>query len=323
MKVLVTGASGFIGREIVSELSSLSSLICEIIKVASKENKDIDFYKINIADESDVKSLESLIKVDAVIHSAGLAHQFGETSREDFYEVNVKGTQNICNLAVKLKAGHFILISSVSVYGKSEKSKQGIDESFVCQPEGFYAESKFEAEKTVREICEKNKLALTILRPATVIGEGDVGNVARLIEAIDKKKFIWIGRGENSKSLIYKKDVAKACVAVLEKQTIETEVFNISAESLTMYEIVSIIGENLDRRIPKIYIPARVLRNILRTVLRVKKIAKFEKLLNTIEKWISEDVFRSEKIKEKYNFSPEVPIREAIKREVVRYKNKK
>ncbi len=318
MKVLVTGASGFIGREIICELSLLNY---EIIKVAGKKSKAEGFYRINVSDEPDVKSLEKIGKVDVVIHSAGLAHQFGKTRREDFFAVNAQGTENICKLAVKLQTKHFILISSVSVYGNYDDKKTGIDENFECRPQGFYATSKFAAEKIARNICEENKISLTILRPATVIGEGDFGNVSRLIKAIDNKRFIWIGQGENSKSLIYKTDVARACLAVLDKKTGATEVFNVSAEALKMKEIVSIIAENLGRKVPKFFIPVKVLTKAIKTGLKIRQFGKIKNLLNTVEKWSAEDVYRAEKIKAAYNFVPEISAEEALRREVAGYKN--
>ncbi len=321
MKVLVTGASGFIGREIVSELSKLSNI--EVIKVAGKKSVGEDFYKINIADRADVKSLEKIGKTDMLIHTAGLAHQFGKTTQEDFFAVNAEGTENIGELAVKLEVKHFILISSVSVYGNPQNVKRGIDENFECKPQGFYAESKFESEMFARKICEENKIPLTILRPVTVIGEGDVGNVSRLIETIDKKRFIWIGKGENSKSLIYKKDLAKACLAVLCKKKLETEIFNVSAEPLKMNEIVSVIEKNLDIKVPKVFIPEKLLIKSIKTGLKVRKIEKLENFLKTVEKWIAEDVYLSDKIKEKYNFAAEVSAQEALKRQINFYNDKK
>ena len=320
MKVLVTGASGFIGSEIIGELSLLNY---QIFKVSSKKSKIEGFYRTQISDKKDVDLLEEIGEIDVIIHTAGLAHQFGKTSREQFFEVNTKGTENICQLAVSLKAEHFIQISSVSVYGNFAGKKQGIDETFECRPKGFYATSKFEAEKIARKICEENKIPLTILRPATVIGEGDFGNVSRLIEAIDNKRFIWIGKGENRKSLIYKKDVAKACLAVLDKKTEKTEVFNVSAEPLKMNEIVSLIAENLGRKVPKIFFPDQVLIKAIKTGLKIRKAGKMQNLLNTVEKWIAEDFYPAEKIKSAYNFVPEISAEEALRREVNWYKNKK
>lgn len=320
MKVLVTGASGFIGREIVSELSGSNF---EVIKAAGSRCREKDFYKINIADSLDVKNLEEIGEVDALIHSAGLAHQFGKTSKEDFFAVNVKGTENICEAAVKLRAKQFILLSSVSVYGNRDDKKQAMVESAECRPAGFYAESKLESEIKAREVCGENKIPLTILRPATVIGEGDSGNVARLIESIDNKRFIWIGKGENSKSLVYKRDVARACAAVLSKNTYETEIFNVSAEPLEMKEIVTLIEENLGRKVPGFYFPEGILRSFLQACLKIGNAGKLRKALETIDKWVAEDVYPADKLREAYNFAPETSAAEALRREVNWYKNNK
>lgn len=320
MKVLVTGASGFIGREIVSELSDLNF---EVIKAAGKKSKAKDFYKLNIAEREDLRILEEVGAVDAIIHSAGLAHQFGKTSKEDFFAVNARGTEHVCETAVKLRAKHFILISSVSVYGHTHKKKYGIGENAECRPSGFYAESKLESERVARKVCGENEIPLTILRPSTVIGEGDCGNVARLIRLIDKKRFIWIGKGENSKSLVYKKDVARACAAVMSKKTQETEIFNVSAEPIRMKEIVSLIAENLGRKVPQFYLPDGVLRSFLQAGLKIRNAAKMRNLLETIEKWVAEDVYPADKLKRAYKFAPDVSAAEALRRETDWYKNEK
>jgi nucleoside-diphosphate-sugar epimerase len=76
--------------------------------------------------------LEILENVDVVVHAAGLAHQFGKSDKEDFWRINIGGTRNVAERAVKLKAGHFVLISSVAVYGIETSVKQRfqpIDES--------------------------------------------------------------------------------------------------------------------------------------------------------------------------------------------------
>ena len=73
--------------------------------------------------------------------------------------------ENVARLAVNLKAKHFVLISSVAVYGESGEKSTPIDEKTVCNPQSVYAKSKFESEKVAKSICEKNRIALTILRP--------------------------------------------------------------------------------------------------------------------------------------------------------------
>lgn len=313
MKMIVTGASGFVGREVVSCFQTLNY---EVLKVSSPRTEEKDCYKIDISKLEEVKSLEKIGKVDFLIHCAGLAHQFGRTNRKDFFDVNVTGTEHICNLAVKLKVRHVILISSVSVYGRAEQTQKGIDEDYTCKPVGFYAESKLESEKIAEKICGVNNIKLTILRPSTIIGEEDPGNVAKLIQTIDNKKFIWIGKGRNLKSLIYKTDVARACVSVIKKETHKIEIFNVTAEPLTMFEIVGLIAGRLEKKVPKIYIPERLIIKSLQIGLNIIKSRRLSNLLNTLEKWVADDFYISEKIKENYNFVPEVSAKEAITKEV-------
>lgn len=322
MKILVTGASGFVGRAIVSEIGKENHEIFSLVGLKTRNEENLpNVYRGNIADSESLSELEEIENCETIIHSAGLAHQFGKTSDKQFWNVNVKGTENIARLAVKLKSKHFILISSVSVYGDVEK-KGLIDETTVCNPQGIYAKSKFEAENIAREICESNKITLTILRPATVIGENDRGNTARLIEAIDRRRFIWIGNGENRKSLIYKQDVAKACLKILEKKASETEIFNVTAESVKMNFIVSEIEKTLQKKVPKFKISVPMLEKIFEANNKTINIGKINNLRSTIEKWISEDGFSGKKILKKYGFRAETNIAEALRRQVEYYKEK-
>lgn len=322
MRVLVTGASGFVGRATVSEMVVANH---EIFCLASLNGKNVEnlpnVYRGNIADSESLRKLLEIGNCETVIHSAGLAHQFGKTSDEQFWNINVKGTENIARLAVKLKTKHFILISSVSVYGDVEKNG-AIEESAVCNPQGIYAKSKFESEKIAREICESNQIALTILRPATVIGENDRGNTARLIEAIDRRRFVWIGKGENHKSLIYKQDVAKACLKVLKKRTTDVEIFNVTSDSVKMIFIVSEIEKSLQKKVPKFKISVPMLKKIFEVNNKSINLGKINKVRSTIDKWISEDVFSGEKIFKEYGFRAETAIAEALKRQVEHYKEK-
>lgn len=324
MKVLVTGATGFVGKAIVSELIKENF---EVFCVGSLNSENTDnlpnFFQVDIGDFESLKTLEELKNIDVLIHSAGLAHQFGEVKEEKFWKINVEGTENIARLAVKLKVGHFILIGSVSVYGKKIREKHLIDENKRCEPDSLYAKSKLESENIAKKICEKNQIPLTVLRLATVIGENDRGNTARLIKMIDKGKFVWIGKGENYKSLIYKKDVARACLKILEKKTVDTEFFNVTGKPVLMREIVSEIALGLNKKISKISIPATFLGKIFQLNSKFFRIKKLSKLSETTEKWLSDDMFSGEKIAGKYGFRAETSISEAIQRQVEAYKNHK
>jgi nucleoside-diphosphate-sugar epimerase len=348
-KVLITGAKGFVGAEIVRlfEKEYEQILTIENEKVRRNEltlQKSDRVFAVDIANREAVLRLEQMGAVDAVIHAAGLAHQFGSTSREKFQKVNVKGTANILELARKLKVKHFVLISSVSVYGHSRagniftgkkftgnkfkgefETVRGVEETAECLPEDFYAESKLDGEKLARKFCADNRIKLTILRLATVIGEEDKGNFSHLIRQIDRRRFIWVGKGENYKSLVHKEDVALACRAVLGKSESVTEacnlfnVFNISADFLTMREIVEIISGKLKSKIPSAAIPAPLARSIFRFGAGLFAFQKIKRVEKTISKWLADDVYSAEKIRREHGFVPQISAKKAIEREVEWY----
>ncbi len=334
MKILITGASGFIGKEIVKECLSSGFEVRQINshrnKKTDSENKLInseEIFSVDITDYQNLQDLEKLRSIDVIIHSAGLAHQFGDTKKEDFELVNVEGARNLCELASKLKVKQFILISSTAVYGAAggedfgiqDEKQDDFSENSLTSPKTPYAESKLKAEQICTKICEANKIPLTIFRLAPVIGEENVGNVARLISAIDRKKFVWIGAGENFKSLIYKNDVARACVMLCEEKKGDTEIFNLSSESIRMKDFVSEISKTLQVSIPRFRIPVIFTKFIFGFNTKTVRIKRIYKIQQTIEKWLAADVYSNEKIKEKYNFAPKFTVAEGVRKQVEWY----
>lgn len=318
MGILVTGATGFLGRAVVEELIKNGEEVYTTGKSAAADlpnyfSADISF---------DLKIPGRLENIETIIHTAGLAHQFQGASKNEFRRVNVEGTKNAAKSAKDLKVKNFVLISSVAVYGNADFRDLEYEEDAECKPSGDYAESKFESEKAAFEILNGSGVKLKILRPSTIVGENDRGNVARLIKAIDQGRFYWLGTGKNLKSLVYKNDAARACAAVLKNPWNENfEIYNITAEAVSMRSIVGQIEKTLLKSVPKVFVPAEPLRYGLRlgTKSGVKKI---EKLSETVEKWLSDDVFSGKKIKTKLNFAAETDALEGVRREAEFYKTK-
>ena len=337
MDILVTGATGFVGRAIIEELVSNQNKNWKIYSLGNTQNINTqelpNFSRGDITDSEAFSSAEHLSKkLDVIIHAAGLAHQFQNPESGEFLKVNVEGTRNVLDFAVRKSVKHFILISSVSVYGFKNKNAakenlKKIDENEPCFPKGDYAISKLKAEELAVKICLENNIALTILRLATVIGEGDQGNVSRLIKWINQKRFLkrfrMIGKGENYKTLIYKKDAARACRVILEKRDLsekEVEIFNVAAEPIQTKFIVKKILEALIKKQPKFFLPFGLIHTPLKffSVLFPSGKIKFliKSLYETLSKWTSNEIFSNEKIEQKYSFKPETSISEAIEREV-------
>ena len=339
MKIIVTGASGFIGKEIVAELQKENFEIIRLVSPKSEAKSDNleealtkkSTFFVDISDYKNFRELEKLKNVEAIIHSAGLAHQFGITEKQKFEAVNVRGTENVARLSAKIGVRQFILIGSTAVYGikrnvkgiEKNKNSLAFDENSDCYPETDYAQSKLDGERVCIKICGQNKIPLTIFRLAPVIGEGNSGNVERLIRSIDKKRFLWIGKGNNLKSLIYKGDVAKACRRILSEKKGETEIFNLAAQPLPMNEIVNEIASALGKKVPGFYIPPSFLKAVFGVNTKIFGFRKIDKLALTVEKWLSDDIYAANKIADVYGFYPETPIKEAISKQVKSYLKQK
>lgn len=321
MKVLVTGATGFVGGEIVKKLVSENFEVVGTSKTGSSDNVEfIEIVKADITNAIELKETFRDGKFDAVIHSAGLAHQFGNTTKEQFEKVNVQGTKNVSELAVGLGAKHFILISSTAVYGFHQNK---VDENTECKPDTDYAKSKLDGEKVCLEVCEKNNIKLTIFRLAPVLGEKGIGNVPRLIGAIFKNRFIWVGDGSNKKSLIYVGDISEACLKILRSKKDANEIFNLAAPPVEMKKLVSIIKQTLNKKIPKLSIP-KFLPGLFFTINRkTVKLNAVEKFSDTFEKWLSDDVYSAEKIKTVYGFETKTSIEDAVKKQCLWYLEQK
>lgn len=320
--ILVTGAAGFVGKAIVKELRDRGF---EVYTCGRKEQSGLpNYFRVDISSGESVKNLApQLPGMDAIVHSAGLAHQFQAPKCAGVFErVNVAGTRNVAGLGAALGSKKFIHISSISVYGDDKPNP--CDEQARCEPAGDYAGSKYRAEIAAEEVCRERGIDLTILRLATVYGAGDPGNVLRLIKLIDGGKFFWTGKGENAKSLVFAADAARACRLALESELPGVNVFNVTGEPHTMREIVETIAQALGKKIPGLAIPAGLLKTALKTA-GVLPVAgrRARGLADTLKKWQSDDVLSGEKIKRELNFQPETSLAEGIKKEVEWYLREK
>jgi nucleoside-diphosphate-sugar epimerase len=316
--VLVTGSNGFFGQEILSHFLAAGISVRATDLGATNSAYDIVYRK---ADITRMEELSSVIEnATTVIHVAGLAHIFSPNvnSVESFRQINEIGTANVATAAVVAGVEHLIVISSASVYGPDTEGMY--DENTPCNPLGPYAISKYNAELRVIEIARKSDMALTVLRLATLYGEGDPGNVGRLMRTLDRGRFFWIGDGSNRKSLLYKGDAARACMAVAEQPPSGINIFNVSAPSCTMREIVDEISNGLGKYALPVRVPASSALFLSRHLSRIPN-RHMSGLHQTVKKWLAEDIYDTQRFEEVYGFKTKTSLQEGLKREVDWYKH--
>jgi nucleoside-diphosphate-sugar epimerase len=318
MKVLVTGATGFVGRAVIAELDSRG---IDRITVGGPNSTNAD-HSLDIGDAAAWRAIEVAGGgVDAVVHLAGIAHRFKKVDDDAFHSVNVRGVENSANFAVRVQAKQFLLFSSTLVYGRRSGALP-ITEEGECRPFDAYGRSKLEGEDAAKSVCESAGVGLTIFRPAPIVGEGSKGNFARLIRAIDNRKFVWVGSGDNLKSVVYVGDAAKAVCTVLEKGAQGTQVFNLAADPVRMKDIVAAIAGSLARKVPSIHLPAGPIRAVAKPAafLFGERLRRLDAMLDT---WLGDDIYANEKLRRVYGYKPGTPIAEAVGREVAHYLRQK
>jgi nucleoside-diphosphate-sugar epimerase len=314
--ILITGAAGFLGSEVVRQALGAGFAVTATDRIASAKFPGIDLAP---ADILDFPSLAKVFHdVDRVCHVAGLAHVFNksEIAGAPFHAVNVEGTENVAQAALGAGVRHFIFVSSVSVYGCIAQAK---DEGSECCPEGPYAQSKLQAERRLIGLCQNSGMHLTILRLATLYGEGDPGNVARLMRTIDRGRFVWLGDGANRKILLHREDAARACLAVIQGPASGVNIYNVSGPSCTMRDVVQGLAGALGAQIHPLGIPVALVRGMSGLFSRLP-ISRLRALGGMAQKWLADDVVDSSKFARAFNFQPRVDLTEGLRREVAWYR---
>ncbi len=299
-RVLITGAAGFLGSAIVDLAAKSGLAVIATDRAIRNQPPHVCFVQADVLDPTSLPKIFN--GVDCVCHVAGLAHVFdkAEVLRAHFHAVNVTGTNNVARAAVRAGINHFIFVSSVSVYGGEARGK---NEDSPCQPEGSYAKSKFDAERCLIDLCQKERMNLTILRLTTLYGEGDAGNVARLIGIINRQRFIWVGKGKNLKSLLHRKDAARACIAAINKTATGINIYNVSAPPVRMSDIVEAIFVASGKAVSAWHIPASL---GLISAMILKKLSfnqgPLANIHGTLQKWLADDYYNIDKFCETFNY---------------------
>ena len=319
LSVLVTGASGFLGSAIAEHLINAGLQVKPTGQSKLVPSKILPgYFRADITVAGNLN--DALTNLDAVVHAAGLAHQFGGTDKPaGFRKANVKGTENVAKAVVGAGVKHLILVSSVSVYGPH--GSEVCDEKTVCNPQDPYALSKYEAEQRAIEILHGSGVGLTILRFTTIYGEGDPGNVARLLRTIDRGRFVWVGDGSNRKSLVHVDDAARAALCALQHTPIGVNTYNVVGSVHTMREIVNGLASALGKKLPKWRMPPNIAKIMAISLDRIsrprKRAGRFER---SVTKWLGDDVYNGSKFESKFKFSETVSLKEGLRREVEWYR---
>jgi nucleoside-diphosphate-sugar epimerase len=203
MKVVVVGGSGFIGSALCKRLHILKLIEFKILDKCPSYNFPEKVQLVDI--RAPILGVE--FPVGCTLVNLAAEHRDDVSPISLYYETNVRGAINICDVAKLNNIRTIIFTSSVAVYGFAPL---GIDESGAISPFNEYGRTKWEAEEVYKQwqAEDPQKRTLVILRPTVVFGERNRGNVFNFLRQIASGKFVMVGNGLNRKSMAYVENVA-------------------------------------------------------------------------------------------------------------------
>lgn len=213
MRILVTGARGFVGRSILKRLMGQAGVVA--IGAGRNENELPDPEALQQwvrAPELDAGSdwRAVLSGVDAVIHSAGRAHMVNDAGDDDpaqYRRINRDGTLALARQAAQAGVRRFVFLSSIHVNGLKTQGKAFTETSPVL-PLSPYALSKYEAEQALMELAGEGTMEIVIVRPPLVYGPDAPGNLRRLANLVARGLPLPFASVRNARSLVHADNLA-------------------------------------------------------------------------------------------------------------------
>lgn len=220
MKILITGASGFIGSFIVEEaLRQGMEVWAAVRKSSSKQyltDSRINFVELNLDSEGQIKEALKDLSFDYVVHAAGATKCLNP---DDFYRINTEGTKNLVNaiISMKMSIRRFVYMSSLSIFGPVREGMPytEIREDDTPQPNTAYGKSKLAAEKFLDSL--KN-FPYVVLRPTGVYGPREK-DYAMMVDSIRNHVDFAVGFKKQDITFVYVRDVVQAVFLALQKGT--------------------------------------------------------------------------------------------------------
>jgi UDP-glucose 4-epimerase len=181
--VLVTGASGFVGRHLAPVLARNGWRVRSAVRHLSSSPDDVVIESIGSETDWSV----ALGGVEAVVHlAARVHHPRDEYATELYRSVNTEGTLHLARCAAKAGVRQFIFVSTVLVHGRSNDGRPPFSEKDILTPRGLYGLSKAAAEAGLKALARQSDMRITVVRPPLVYGSGAKGNFALLVNAVKR-----------------------------------------------------------------------------------------------------------------------------------------
>lgn len=240
MKVVVTGATGFVGSSLATHLLNCGHHVLQFSRGNLLKN-DLRFVA---TDYENIPLLETqLVGVDVLVHLAGIAHQAkSKLTFEDYIRANVDTTISLATAAKRAGVKRIILVSSIGVNGDDTNGRGAFSEEDEPRPTNFYSRSKLMAEKSIQDVLKNSQTEFVILRPPIIYGAHCPGNFRSLLKLCLFMPILPFGSLAAKKSMMYIDNFLDAIAQCLSSPTVVNQVFIVSdSQALRLNAIISIL----------------------------------------------------------------------------------
>lgn len=263
MKMLVSGASGFIGKSLCAELLRQGHTVRAAVRLRNSQAENIETVPVgDINGETDWTV--ALRDIKAVIHLAAHAHVMKDGVADPLAElrkVNVEGTWNLARQAAEAGVQRFIFISSIKVNGESTPLGQPYTAEDPPAPVDAYGISKLEAEEALRQLADETGMEVVIIRPPLVYGPGVKANFRSMMHWLAKGVPLPLGAIHNMRSLVALDNLVDLIITCTDHPAAANQTFLAGdGEDLSTTELLQRLGNALDKPAKLLPIPAWVLK---------------------------------------------------------------
>lgn len=265
MKILVTGASGFIGRSVCEQMNSGDVEIVPVVRTPDKAASGSN--SIVVPDIGpDTAWREHLGEVDLVIHTAARVHAMNDTSAdqpEAYRRINVAGTLNLARQAAQVGVKRFVFLSSIKVNGDNTTPGRPFRADDEPNPGDAYGRSKHEAEVGLRELARAGGMEVVIIRPPLVYGPGVKANFLAMMRWVHKGLPVPFGELRNRRSLAALDNLVDLVKTCCTSPAAANQVFLVSDdEDVSTTELLRRIGVALRKPARFLPLPLGVVRTL-------------------------------------------------------------
>lgn len=315
-RVLVTGATGFIGRRLVKALREVGTKVLALSR-GSEAWGDEGVASI-AADLTEASAIENVCAgVDGVFHLAGYAHA-GDANDERaagiHRQLTVGGTFALLREACRAGVKRFVFVSSVKAMGEGSED-DCIDETAPALPASEYGRAKLEAEQLVLSCNRDHGMHACVLRLPLVYGPGVKGNLHSMIKAIDYGRFPPLPKVANKRSLVHVDDVVRALLVSLKNPAAKGEVFILTDGRIySTYDIYISIRRALGKTPATWAMPLSMLRMIahIGDTVGYIRARPFFFDSETLNKLLGSACYSSKKIEQRLGFEPSQTLEAAL-----------